>query len=196
MAQDTQGAGKKKPRIALRTREEMTPEQQAAFDADPMERINIARLLSRAETLWPQILATNNTMATTITVPPLDRELATLATVHLERGEYQITQHLEVARMMGIPEEKVQAIAEERYTDPVFSDHERALLEFTRQVVKSVRVDDATFNAIAAFYDGRQILEVTFVIGNYMTLARLTEVAELEVDGAVGASFWKDKLTD
>ncbi len=60
-------------------------------------------------------------------------------------------------------------------------------------MVKAVRVDDATFNAVAAFYDGRQILETTFVIGNYMTLARMTEVAELEVDGAMGAAFWKDR---
>jgi hypothetical protein len=56
-----------------------------------------------------------------------------------------------------------------------------------------VRVDEATFNAVAAFYTGRQILETTYVIGNYMLLTRLTEVAELEVDSVAGADFWKDK---
>lgn len=196
MTQEAPGAGKAKPRIALRSREEMTPEQRAAFDADPMARVNIARLLSIAETLWPPMQATNHAMATAITVPQLDRELVTLATVHLERGQYQMTQHLEVARMMGMSAQKVAAIAEERYGDPILTDRERALLAFTRQVVKAVRVDDATFSAVAAFYDARQILELTFVIGNYMTLARMTEVAELEVDGAQGASFWKDKLAD
>lgn len=182
------------PRIALKTPDEMAPDERAAYEADPAARINIGRLLSLAETLWPKMQETNIAMATQITVPPVEREVATLATIHLERGAYQITQHNEVAKMMGIALKKVEAIAAERYGDPVFTDRERAVLAFTRQVVRAVRVDDPTFAALAQYYDRRQIVELTFVIGNYMMLARMTEMAELEIDGTLGATFWHGKL--
>lgn len=193
MTANAQGAAKRVSRIPLRAPEDMGPEELAAYNAKPEARINISRLFAVAETLAPHIRDTNMAMATSITVPSLERELVTLATLHLERGEYELAQHREVAKMMGIPQEKLEAIAGERYSDPVFNERERALLAFTRQVVKAVRVDEAAFNAVAAFYDGRQILETTFVIGNYMLLARMTEVAELEVDSVLGANFWKDK---
>ena len=94
---------------------------------------------------------------------------------------------------MGIPRVKVDAIAQERFRDPVFTDRERALLAFTRQIVRSVRVDDAVFDAVAAFYDRRQIVETVFVIGNYMMILRISEMAELPLDGVMGANFWKDR---
>lgn len=178
-------------RIRLRERSDMTPEQQELYDTNPTARTNIARLFQVAPTMAPHLTALNLAMATQITVPQLEREIVCLATIHLDRGEYEIAQHNEVARMMGIPDEKVKAIAEQRYGDPVFSARERALLYFTRQVVRQVRVDGPTFDAVAAFYDHRQIVETVFVISNYMMILRLTEVAELPVDGTVGASFWK-----
>jgi len=183
-------------RIPLPEREDMTPEQQHEYDTNPTARTNIARLFKVAPTMAPPLGALNMAMATSITVPPLEREIVALATLHLERGEYEIAQHLVVAEMMGIPKAKVDAIANERYGDPVFTDRERALLAFTRQVVRSVRVDDPTFAAVAAFYDPRQIMETVFVIGNYMMILRLSEVAEIPVDGTDGASFWKNQKKD
>lgn len=178
-------------RIPLVKPEEMTPEQRAQYDANPAARINLARLFARAPTLAPQLAAFNMAMATTITVPPMERELICLAVLHLDRGEYEWAQHMEVCKMMGFPQAKIDAIAAHRFSDPVFNDREKALLAFTRQVVKSVRVDDFVFNAVAAFYDPRQIVEATFVIGNYMTILRVSEVAELPVDSVAGATFWK-----
>ena len=183
----------RKLRIKLREPEDMTPEERAAYESNPMARTNIARLFSIAETMSPHLTAMNMAMATSITVPPLEREIVALAVLHLDRGEYEIAQHMEVYKMMGIPDAKVKAIKHERYGDPVFTDRERALLAFTRQVVKTVRVDDFVFDAVAAFYDSRQIMETVFVIANYMMILRLTEVADLPLDGVLGASFWKEK---
>lgn len=178
-------------RIPLREPEDMTPEQRQAYDSNPTSRTNLSRLFAVAETMAPHLTSMNIAMATTITVPPLEREIIALAVLHLERGEYEIAQHREVAKFMGVPQEKFDAIADERYGDLVFNDRERALLAFTRQVVKTVRVDDFVFNAVAAFYDPRQIVETLFVITNYMMIVRISEVAELPVDGTVGADFWK-----
>ena len=178
-------------RIPLIKREDMTPEQQREYDKNPTARTNIAHLFAVAPTMAPALTNLNIAMATTITVPPLEREIVALATLHLDRGEYEIAQHLVVADMMGIPKAKVDAIAQERYGADVFDQREKALLNFTRQVVRSVRVDQPTFDALAAFYTPRQIMETVFVISNYMMILRLSEVAELPVDGTEGANFWK-----
>ena len=138
-------------RIKLIEPEEMTSDQRNHYETQPSARNNLARLMSVAETLAPKLAEFNIAMATTITVPPLEREIVALATLHLERGEYEIAQHDVVAERMGIPRAKVEAIAQERFRDPMFTDRERALLAFTRQVVRSVRVDDAVFDAVAAF---------------------------------------------
>ncbi|MBV1688953.1 carboxymuconolactone decarboxylase family protein [Novosphingobium sp. G106] len=149
--------------------------------------------MALAETMAPHLKAMNMAMATSITLPPREREVVALAVLHLERGEWEIVQHREVAEFMGIPKAMVDAIANERYSDQMFTDREQALLAFTRQVVRSVRVDDLIFKAVAAFYDPRQIVETIFVIGNYMMLLRISEVVELPLEGAAGAGFWKSQ---
>lgn len=193
MTETNDQAPKSHGRIPLLDPKDMTPEQRKSYENNPTARTNIARLLGQAPTLAPQVAAFNMVMAKEITVPPLEREIVTLAVLHLDRGEYEWAQHLEVAKFMGIPSAKVEAIAADRFGDPIFNDRERALLAFTRQVVKTVRVDDFAFNAVAAFYTPRQIVETILVISNYMMILRVTEVAELPIDGVVGADFWKDK---
>ena len=178
-------------RIPLPTRDQMTAAQQQRHDSDPMAKLNLSRLLDTAPAMGQAVRDFNTVMARENALPPVEREIMTLAVLHLERGEYELAQHREVARAMGIADAKVAAIAQERYGDPIFTDRERALLAFTRQVVRAVRVDDAGYGAVAAFYQPRQIVEATIIIGNYMMLARVSEVAELPVDGSAGAAFWK-----
>lgn len=178
-------------RIPLVAVEDLNAEQRDAYDNRPGGKLNLSRLLGHAVTMQPGISAAVHGMMTGIEVPPLERQICVLALLHLERGAYEWAQHMQVSKMMGIPDAKVEAIADERFGDPVFDDREKALLAFTRQVVKTVRVDDFVFNAVAAFYSPRQIVELIHVIGLYMLFVRVSEVAELEIDAVMGGDFWK-----
>lgn len=179
-------------RIPLLTIEDMTPEQREAYENNPGGKMNLSRILGHAPTMQPCIGMAVKAMMTEITVPPLERQICVMAALHLDRGAYEWAQHLQVAEMMGIPREKVEAIADDRFGDPAFTDREKALLAFTRQVVKTVRVDDFVFGAVAAFYTSRQIVELINVLGLYMTFARISEVAELEIDAIGGGGFWRE----
>ena len=190
---ETQMQDGRSSRIPLLDPKDMTPQQRADYEANAFSRTNLSRLLKQAPTLAPAVTNFNQIMATDIAIPPHEREIMVLAVLHLDRGEYEWAQHRRVADFMGIPKAKVDAIAAEKFGDPVFTDRERALLAFTRQVVKTVRVDDPTFNAVAAFYTPRQIVESILVISNYMMILRVSEVAELPIDGVAGADFWKEK---
>lgn len=178
-------------RIALVKPEDLTPQQAEAYHNSPSGKLNLSLLLAHAKTMGPGFSLMLKAMMTDLSLPPLEREILILAVLHLDRGEYEWAQHLQVAKAMGIPDNKIEAIANERFGDPVFTDRERALLAFTRQNVRSVRVDDLVFNAVAAFYEPRQIVEAIFVIGIYMMILRVSEVAELQIDAVHGADYWK-----
>ena len=183
-------------RIPLVAVEDLTPEQRDRYDNAPGGKLNLSRILCHAVSMQPGIGMAVQGMMTGIEVPPLERQICVLAVLHLDRGEYEWAQHLQVSKVIGIPHEKVAAIANDRFGDPIFNDREKALLAFTRQVVKTVRVDDFVFNAVAAFYSPRQIVELIHVIGLYMMFVRVSEVAELEIDAVLGGEFWKKANED
>lgn len=178
-------------RIPVARIEDLTPEQRERYDNAPGGKSNLGLLLAHAKGIQPGINLAVQGMMTDIEVPPLERQICVLAVLHLDRGAYEWAQHLEVSKAMGIAAEKVEAIADDRFGDPIFNDREKALLAFTRQVVKTVRVDDFVFNAVAAFYSPRQIVELIHVISLYMLFVRVSEVAELEIDVIIGGDFWK-----
>lgn len=178
-------------RIGLLDPKDMTPEQFEAYNKSPSAKLNLSRLLAQAKTLQPGMGALIRAMMTDTTLPALDREIVILAVLHLDRGAYEWAQHEQVAHAMGIAKAKVKAIADDRFNDALFSDREKALLAFTRQTVKTVRVDDFAFDAVKAFYDDRQLVELIHVIGIYMLIVRVSEVAELEIDAVHGAEVWK-----
>jgi alkylhydroperoxidase family enzyme len=183
-------------RIPLVAIEDLTPEQRDRYDNAPGGKLNLSRVLGHAVTMQPGISLAVQGMMSGIELPPLERQICVLAVLHLDRGEYEWAQHMQVSKTMGIPDEKVAAIANDRFGDPIFNDREKALLAFTRQVVKTVRVDDFVFNAVSAFYSPRQIVELIHVIGLYMLFVRVSEVAELEIDAVLGGEFWKKANQD
>jgi len=178
-------------RIPLVAVEDLTLEQRDNYEHRPGGKLNLTRLLAHAKSMQPGISSAVQAMMMDIAVPALERQICVLAVLHLDRGAYEWAQHMQVSKSMGIPDAKVKAIADDRFGDPVFNDREKALLTFTRQVVKAVRVDNFAFNAVAAFYTPRQIVELIEVIGLYMMFVRVSEVAELEVDAVMGGDFWK-----
>ena len=178
-------------RIPLMRVEDLTQAEQDHYNNGPGGKLNFYLLLAHARGMRAGISALVQGMMMDITVPPLERQICVLAALHLDRGAYEWAQHIQVSKAMGIPDAKVEAIADDRFGDPVFDDRERALLAFTRQVVQSVRVDDFVFDAVNAFYTPRQIVELIHVIGLYMLFTRVSEVAELEIDAVAGGDVWK-----
>ncbi|MFT3754446.1 MAG: carboxymuconolactone decarboxylase family protein [Pseudoxanthomonas sp.] len=176
------------PRIPLVEPEHLTPEQFAYYEGNPGGKLNIYRLLCQAPTCQPGYGALAGAIFAKLDVPPQERELVVLAVAQLSECAYEWAQHAQIARDMGIAQARIDAIAAGHYHDAIFNDRERALFEFTRQTVQKVRVDDDAFNAVAEFYEPRQIVELLFTIGAYMMLARIMEVAQLEVDAVEGAA--------
>lgn len=144
------------------------------------------RLMAQAPTAFGAYRAFTQAIFARLDLPPVDRELAVLLAMDIEKGEYEWAQHEKIAEAMGVTPAQIEAIQRRAFDEAGFTEKQAALLRFTQQVVEDVRVDDATFDAAANHYSHRELVETIFTIGNYMLLARISEVARLPLDDLTG----------
>jgi 4-carboxymuconolactone decarboxylase len=91
------------------------------------------------------------------------------------------------ARRQGVPEATITAIRE-KHTRGV-PPEDAQIIDFTLQLIRKHRVDDATFRAMRARFGHDQLLQLTGAIGYYVMLAMTVNACELEA--APGADVLK-----
>lgn len=165
------------------------------YQQKPDGKLDVFRLIANAPTCAEPYLDFMQATFGKIELSGEERELLVLAVSHLEQGEYEWVQHVATARSLNIASSKVAAIADGFPKQAPFSDKEWALLTFAREVVQNVRASDKTFKAMAKFFSDRQIVETIFTIGGYLTLIRLTEVAEMRQDQILGPEVYKSAVS-
>jgi alkylhydroperoxidase family enzyme len=109
------------------------------------------------------------------------RELAILRTGIVGDSKFEYSQHLKVARMVGIPEEKLAAIKGWATSD-LFSPVERAVMAATDEILARNLVEDATFAALQKQLSDPQILELFVVIGLWRMHGLIVRALHLEYD--------------
>ncbi|OAA25823.1 alkylhydroperoxidase AhpD family core domain-containing protein [Frankia sp. EI5c] len=103
---------------------------------------------------------------------PKHRELVILRVAWLTRSDYEWTHHVRIGRACGITTEQIHAIPEGAAAG-VWTPLERAMVAAVDQMLGRFRVDDETWQALAAELDTAQLLELSFVIGSYCCLAQV-----------------------
>jgi 4-carboxymuconolactone decarboxylase len=91
------------------------------------------------------------------------------------------------ARRQGVPETTIAAIRENHIRGVPPDDAQ--IIEFTRQLLRKHRVDDALFKAMQARFGNDQLVQLTTAIGYYTLLAMTVNACELEA--APGAEVLK-----
>ena len=82
------------------------------------------------------------------------------------------------ARRLGVPEETITAIRENHSRGISAADAE--IVEFTRQLLRKHRVDDALFKKLQARFGNDQMIQLTTAIGYYTLLGMTVNACELE----------------
>jgi alkylhydroperoxidase family enzyme len=114
------------------------------------------------------------------------RELAILRTGIVGDSQFEYSQHLKVARMVGVAEEKLQAIKGWVVSD-TFTTAERALMQATDELVGRNLVEDETFAELKRHLSDEQILELFYVIGLWRMHGMIVRALHLEYDNATTA---------
>jgi 4-carboxymuconolactone decarboxylase len=82
------------------------------------------------------------------------------------------------ARRLGVPETTITAIREKHARG--IPPEDAQIVEFTRELIRKHRVDDATFKALRARLGDDGLIQLTGVIGYYSMLSMTVNVCELE----------------
>ena len=82
------------------------------------------------------------------------------------------------ARRLGVPEATITAIRENHSRGIAPADQE--IVEFTRQLLRKHRVDDALFKKMHARFGNDELVQLTTAIGYYTLLGMTVNATELE----------------
>ena len=84
----------------------------------------------------------------------------------------------------GVTDEECEALKDWRESDR-FDDGERATLAYVDAMTLSITVPDEDFAPLRAHFSNRQIVELTLMIGAYISHSRVLQALEvdLETDG-------------
>jgi len=177
------------PRIPMLSPEEIDPMLRDASGV-PISKASFFRVMAHAPTAYAGLRPFTRAIFSQLSLDPKDRELVVLLVADMQGGEYQWAQHLEIGKAVGLTEEQIEAVRLRAFDTACISPRQAALLRFAEQVIANVRCDDETFQRVAGHYDNREIVETLFTIGNYMMLARISEVAQVPIDDQ-GIVSWR-----
>jgi uncharacterized peroxidase-related enzyme len=171
-------------RVSIPTKEQVSEELRARFEkmeARGGRVLNIFKVMAHCPDVGRDFLKLGNSLLMKGRLDPKLRELAILRVGHLAQAHYEWTQHVAVARRVGVPAAQIEALPRWR-ASAQFNDQERAVLQYTDEVAEQIRVSEATFKEVKAFLTEEQIVELTTAIGYYGMVSRILEALQIELE--------------
>jgi alkylhydroperoxidase family enzyme len=136
----------------------------------PVGAYNIFLTLARHPELFRAWLPFGGHLLGKSTLPDRDRELLILRTAVRCGSSYEWGQHVRISEAVGIDREAITRAIEGSDADG-WTPHEAALMRSVDELHDDARISDATWEALAATYDDRQLIEVTILVGHYHLVA-------------------------
>ena len=173
------------PRVPLVQDDTTDPDAQALFKelrARGTAPLNLHRIYSNAPKLARASLAVAQALRYDAVVSRADKELIILRATQLARGDYQFGQHRRLAISCGITVEQIESLPRWRESK-LFSDRQRAVLAFADAMASPEGVDDATFDAMKAYFSNQEIVELTINAAYYGASSQISRTLRITAEG-------------
>ncbi|MCX7561354.1 carboxymuconolactone decarboxylase family protein [Sulfitobacter sp. F26204] len=179
-------------RIALPDLGEMTPDQQAVFDAvvsGPRGTIigplRAALLNPTLADRWQKL---GETLRFKTSLPKNISELAIITTARRWASDLEWIIHQAAALDAGLSPDMTEAI--KQAVRPEFSDpDEENVYLFTRQLLQTGKVDDAVYESVRLRWTDVGVMELTAVIGYYSMVAMTLNAHKIPLPNGAAALF-------
>ena len=99
-------------------------------------------------------------------------------------AQYEFVHHWNLARRVGVPSEKLNALADWEKS-PVYTDEERAVLRYAAEATTNVRVSDSTWDGLKKFLDTQRMMELMQNVAFYNMVVRILVPAGVELEPGV-----------
>jgi len=171
-------------RVPYLKREDLAEADREIFDNLKAERGsvgNIFRALAHTPNLLRRFLRLGGELRNKTALDPKLRELAIITVGRLTDAQYEYVHHWNLARRVGIRREQLDALADWEKS-PEFSDNERAVIRYAVEATNTVKVRDATWNALTAFLDTRRLMELVQNVAFYNMVVRVLVPVGVELE--------------
>ncbi len=172
-------------RVTILEKQQTSPELQELFqkmEARGGRILNLFKVMANSPEVGRAFLKLGNTILMKSSLDPRLREIAILRVGALAQATYEWTQHVPIARRVGVTQPQIDALADWRSSLDRFNDQERAVLAYTDAVAEQIRVPGEIFGAVRAFLNDPQIVELTTTIGYYGMVSRILEALQIELE--------------
>jgi len=116
------------------------------------------------------------------------REMAILHVARVSGARYEWVQHVPIARAAGVTAAQIAALEAGNLTAGCFDARDQLVLRFADELIRQVRVSDATFERTRAAFSPREIVELILAVGYYMMIARLLETTAVDLEADAGTA--------
>ena len=112
------------------------------------------------------------------------REIVIIRLAHLVTSAYVLRQHVpKLAQEEGLSNDECNALKDWSVAG-VFDGPERAVLSYVDAIVQDIIVPDEIFAPLRNHFSNRQIVELTLMIGAYISHARVLQALEVDLEPA------------
>jgi alkylhydroperoxidase family enzyme len=171
------------PRIKLITEKDQIPaERHAEYDeiVGVLGRVGGPfGILMYSPGLAEMVCKTGAQVRLKSTLTMVERELAVLSVCREKDAAYEWGGHVETARKAGMREEAIEAMRHGGDTSALEPD-ERDIINYTRQLLRTNRVEQDLFDALIGRHDTRWLVELTATIGQYQYIAAINNAFGME----------------
>lgn len=154
---------------------------RAARTYEKLPNLNIFRMLGHSGDMIDGFIKLGNEILIHGDLDPVLREIAIVRTGILRGSSYEVYQHEEISRKIGMSEELIKAI-HEGPDAKIFDETQREVMRFTDDVVKNTRASDATFNPLAEKLGYKQLQELVITIGFYTLVSNFLETFDVDIE--------------
>ncbi|MFQ5459080.1 MAG: carboxymuconolactone decarboxylase family protein [Myxococcota bacterium] len=145
-------------------------------------KLNVMRMMLQAPTCMPAFVRLGAAVLGQQKLDDRLREIAILRVAALSGAGYEWTQHVAIAKAVGVTEEEISAIRDGNAG--ALDSGAGLVVKFTNECVKDVRVSDVIFEEAKAAFSDQEIAELVITIGYYMLIARFLETLGVDMEEA------------
>jgi 4-carboxymuconolactone decarboxylase len=148
-------------------------------------KLNVGRMIGNSEAAAKPFARMANALVMKTKLNPRLREIAILRTAKVSRSVYEWTQHVPMAKHVGVSDAQVAAMDNWQGAS-CFNDLERTVLRFTDEVAANIKGSRETLEALKKHLGATEIVELILSIGFWGMVARVLETTEVDLEEFAG----------
>ena len=144
--------------------------------------INVYRMLAHSPPLAQSWFEHVNAVRWETEIDGRLREIVIIRLAHASSSAYVLRQHVpKLAEAEGLSAEACEALKDWRGS-PLFDGRERAALAYADAMAAAAAVPDAVFGPLRAHFSDREIVELTMLVGAYLSHVRVLGALEVDLE--------------